>query len=131
MHKKEISTQRAPKAIGPYSQGVSIGRYLFLSGQIPIEPLSGEVSTGSIEAQTRQVLKNLQGVLEEAGATMKDVVKTTVYLKDLTAFAEMNAVYGEFFTAPYPARATVGVSALPKGAGVEIDAIAVIGDENA
>lgn len=131
MHKKEISTQRAPKAIGPYSQGVSIGRYLFLSGQIPIEPLSGEVSTGSIEAQTRQVLKNLQGVLEEAGATMRDVVKTTVYLKDLTAFAEMNAVYGEFFTAPYPARATVGVSALPKGAGVEIDAIAVIGDENA
>ena len=131
MHKKEISTQRAPKAIGPYSQGVSIGRYLFLSGQIPIEPLSGEVSTGSIEAQTRQVLKNLQGVLEEAGATMKDVVKTTVYLKDLTAFAEMNAVYGEFFTAPYTARATVGVSALPKGAGVEIDAIAVIGDENA
>jgi len=131
MRKKEISTQRAPKAIGPYSQGVSIGRYLFLSGQIPIEPLSGEVSTGSIEAQTRQVLKNLQGVLEEAGATMKDVVKTTVYLKDLTAFAEMNAVYGEFFTAPYPARATVGVSALPKGAGVEIDAIAVIGDENA
>lgn len=131
MHKREISTQRAPKAIGPYSQGVSIGRYLFLSGQIPIEPLSGEVSTGSIEAQTRQVLKNLQGVLEEAGATMKDVVKTTVYLKDLTAFAEMNAVYGEFFTAPYPARATVGVSALPKGAGVEIDAIAVIGDENA
>ena len=131
MHKREISTQRAPKAIGPYSQGVSIGRYLFLSGQIPIEPLSGEVSTGSIEAQTRQVLKNLQGVLEEAGATMKDVVKTTVYLKDLAAFAEMNAVYGEFFTAPYPARATVGVSALPKGAGVEIDAIAVIGDENA
>jgi len=131
MHKREISTQRAPKAIGPYSQGVSIGRYLFLSGQIPIEPLSGEVSTGSIEAQTRQVLKNLQGVLEEAGATMKDVVKTTVYLKDLTAFVEMNAVYGEFFTAPYPARATVGVSALPKGAGVEIDAIAVIGDENA
>jgi 2-iminobutanoate/2-iminopropanoate deaminase len=131
MNKKEIKTERAPKAIGPYSQGVSIGRYLFLSGQIPIEPASGEVITGDVEAQTRQVLKNLQGVLEEAGATMKDVVKTTVYMKDLSAFAEMNAVYGEFFTAPYPARATVGVSALPKGVGVEIDAIVVIGDENA
>ncbi|OGP13791.1 MAG: reactive intermediate/imine deaminase [Deltaproteobacteria bacterium GWA2_54_12] len=131
MNKKEIKTQRAPKAIGPYSQGVSIGRHLFLSGQIPIEPLSGELVTGSIEAQTRQVLKNLQGVLEEAGATMRDVVKTTVYLKDLSAFAEMNAIYGEFFTDPYPARATVEVSALPKGALVEIDAIAVIGDENA
>ena len=131
MNKKELKTQRAPKAIGPYSQGVSIGRHLFLSGQIPIEPLSGELVTGSIEAQTRQVLKNLQGVLEEAGATMRDVVKTTVYLKDLSAFAEMNAIYGEFFTDPYPARATVEVSALPKGALVEIDAIAVIGDENA
>lgn len=131
MNKKEIKTQRAPKAIGPYSQGVSMGRHLFLSGQIPIEPLSGELVTGGIEAQTRQVLKNLQGVLEEAGATMKDVVKTTVYLKDLSGFAEMNAIYGEFFPAPYPARATVEVSALPKGALVEIDAMAVIGDENA
>ena len=129
MKKEEIKTERAPKAIGPYSQGVKIGRHLFLSGQIPIEPTSGEVLTGSVEAQTRQVLKNLQAVLEEAGATLNDVVKTTVYLRDLSAFAEMNSVYGEFFSAPYPARATVGVSALPKGSGVEIDAIAVIGDE--
>ena len=129
MKKEEIKTERAPKAIGPYSQGVKIGRHLFLSGQIPIEPSSGEVLAGSVEAQTRQVLENLQAVLEEAGATLKDVVKTTVYLKDLSAFAEMNSVYGEFFTAPYPARATVGVTALPKGSGVEIDAIAVIGDE--
>ena len=129
MKKEEIKTERAPKAIGPYSQGVKIGRHLFLSGQIPIEPTSGEVLSGSVEAQTRQVLKNLQAVLEEAGATLNDVVKTTVYLRDLSAFAEMNSVYGEFFSAPYPARATVGVSALPKGSGVEIDAIAVIGDE--
>ncbi|MCC6502338.1 MAG: RidA family protein [Deltaproteobacteria bacterium] len=129
MNKSEIKTEKAPKAIGPYSQGVRIGRHLFLSGQIPIEPLTGEVISGTIEAQTRQVLKNLQAVLEEAGAAMGDVVKTTVYLTDLSAFSEMNAVYGEFFGAPYPARATVGVSALPKGAGVEIDAIAVIGDE--
>lgn len=129
MKKEEIKTERAPKAIGPYSQGVKIGRHLFLSGQIPIEPTSGEALSGTIEAQTRQVLKNLQAVLEEAGATLKDVVKTTVYLKDLSAFAEMNLVYGEFFSAPYPARATVGVSSLPKGSGVEIDAIAVIGDE--
>ena len=129
MKKEEIKSERAPKAIGPYSQGVKIGRHLFLSGQIPIEPTSGEVLSGSVEAQTRQVLKNLQAVLEEAGATLNDVVKTTVYLRDLSAFAEMNSVYGEFFSAPYPARATVGVSALPKGSGVEIDAIAVIGDE--
>ena len=129
MNKSEIKTEKAPKAIGPYSQGVKIGRHLFLSGQIPIEPSTGEVLASSIEAQTRQVLKNLQAVLEEAGAAMGDVVKTTVYLTDLSAFSEMNAVYGEFFGAPYPARATVGVSALPKGAGVEIDAIAVIGDE--
>lgn len=129
MGKKEIKTAGAPKAIGPYSQGVMTGKQLFLSGQIPIDPATGEVIKGGVGAETRQVLKNLQGVLEEAGASMNDVVKTTVYMKDLSAFGEMNAVYGEFFAAPYPARATVEVSALPKGAGVEIDAIAVIGDK--
>ncbi|CAG1065179.1 aminoacrylate peracid reductase [uncultured bacterium] len=129
MGKKEIKTGKAPKAIGPYSQGVTVGRQLFLSGQIPIDPATGEAVGGSIEEQTRQVLKNLQGVLEEAGASMDDVVKTTVYMKDLSAFGEMNAVYGEFFTAPYPARATVEVSGLPKGVGVEIDAIAVIDEK--
>lgn len=128
MSKKEIRTKGAPEAIGPYSQGVRAGRHLFLSGQIPIEPSTGSVSSGGIDAQTRQVLRNLQAVLEAEGASLKDVVKTTVYLTDLSAFAAMNSVYGEFFTAPYPARATVGVSALPKGVGVEIDAIAVIGD---
>lgn len=129
MHKEATHTERAPKAIGPYSQGVKIGRYLFLSGQIPIDPSTGELVSDGIESQTRQVLKNLRAVLEDAGVSMRDVVKTTVYLKDLSTFSDMNAVYGEFFTQPYPARATVEVSGLPKGAGVEIDAIAIFGDE--
>lgn len=129
MVKEEIMTEKAPKAIGPYSQGVRIGRFLFLSGQIPIEPLSGELVEGGVGVQTRQVLKNLQSVLEGSGASMRDVVKTTVFLKDLSAFSEMNAVYGEFFAKPYPARATVEVAGLPKGAAVEIDAIAVVGDD--
>lgn len=129
MKKLEIRTSKAPEAIGPYSQGIRAGRQIFLSGQIPIDPSTGAVAGGTIEEQTRQVLKNLQAVLESEGATLDDVVKTTVYLTDLSAFAAMNSVYGEFFKAPYPARATVGVSALPKGVGVEIDAIAVTGDE--
>lgn len=129
MKKLEIRTKKAPEAIGPYSQGVKAGRHIFLSGQIPIDPVTGSVVSGGVEDQTRQVLKNLQAVLEKEGATLDDVVKTTVYLTDLSAFVAMNSVYGEFFKAPYPARATVGVSALPKGVGVEIDAIAVTGDE--
>ncbi|MBI1911597.1 MAG: RidA family protein [Deltaproteobacteria bacterium] len=129
MKKEEIKTDNAPKAIGPYSQGVKIGRQIFLSGQIPIDPRTGDVIDGDIAAQTRQVLKNLQAVLEQSGASMKDVVKTTVFLKNLANFTDMNSLYGEFFTEPYPARATVEVSALPKGVEVEIDAIAVIGDE--
>lgn len=129
MKKEEIKTDNAPKAIGPYSQGVKIGRQIFLSGQIPIDPLTGDVIDGDITAQTRQVLKNLQAVLEQSGASMKDVVKTTVFLESLANFTDMNSIYGEFFAEPYPARATVEVSALPKGVEVEIDAIAVIGDE--
>ncbi|MBI2411631.1 MAG: RidA family protein [Deltaproteobacteria bacterium] len=129
MQRKEIKTDMAPKAIGPYSQAVQIGRHIYLSGQIPIEPMTGEVVPGDIKIQTRQVLRNLQMVLAEAGGGLKDIVKTTVFLKDLSRFADMNGVYGEFFTPPYPARATVEVSALPKGVEVEIDAIAVIEDE--
>jgi len=128
MAKVEIKTGKAPRAIGPYSQGVKAGNLIFLSGQIPIDPLSGAVVPGGIVAQTRQVLKNLQMVLEGSGASMKDVVKTTVFLKNLVAFNEMNSVYGEFFTEPYPARATVEVSALPRGVEIEIDAVAVSGD---
>lgn len=129
MVKEEVRTALAPKAIGPYSQAVRIGRYIFLSGQIPIEPVSGELVDGGVGLQTRQVLKNLQAVVDASGTSLRDVVKTTVYLTDLSTFSEMNAMYAEFFTEPYPARATVGVSALPKGAAVEIDAIVVAGDD--
>lgn len=129
MINEEIKTNNAPRAIGPYSQAVKAGGFIFLSGQIPIDPASGEIVAGDIKAQTRQVLKNLQAILVEAGSSLKDVVKTTVFLKDLSGFADMNGVYGEFFSAPYPARATVEVSALPKGVLVEIDAIAAVGDE--
>lgn len=129
MIKEEVRSGKAPKAIGPYSQAVKIGRYVFLSGQIPIDPFNGELVGGGVGEQTRQVLKNLQAVAEEAGAGMRDVLKTTVYLTDLSTFSEMNAVYAEFFTEPYPARATVGVAALPKGAAVEIEAVVVIGDD--
>ncbi len=129
MIKEEVRSGKAPKAIGPYSQAVKIGRYVFLSGQIPIDPFNGELVAGGVGEQTRQVLKNLQAVAEEAGAGMRDVLKTTVYLTDLSTFSEMNAVYAEFFTEPYPARATVGVAALPKGAAVEIEAVVVISDD--
>lgn len=129
MVKEELRTENAPQAIGPYSQGVRIGRFFFVSGQIPIEPATGQVIEGDITAQTRQVIKNIQAVLEAGGASLKDCVKTTVFLTDLMQFSEINAVYGEFFKEPYPARATVEVSALPKGVSVEIDAVAVVGDE--
>ena len=128
MTKKELRTDKAPKAIGPYSQAVTAKGMVFLSGQIPIDPLTGDIVPGGITAQTRQVLTNLKLVLEEAGGGLNDIVKTTVFLKDLGKFSDMNTVYGEFFGPPYPARATVGVNALPKGVEIEIDAIAVIAD---
>ncbi len=127
--KEEIQTESAPRAIGPYSQGVRIGNFLLLSGQIPIEPMTGMVVRGGIEAETRQVLENLSAVLERGGAALKDVVKTTVFLKDLADFDDMNGIYEEFFEPPYPARSTVGVKGLPKGVSVEIDAVAVIDSE--
>ncbi len=123
-----IKTNTAPGAIGPYSQGVRSGTHIFLSGQIPIDPASGEVVRESIEAETTQVLKNLSAVLAGAGATIADVVKTTVFLADLADFDAMNGIYAKFFQEPYPARSTIEVSALPKGVRVEIDAIAVIGE---
>jgi len=129
MIKQEIKTNKAPAPIGPYSQGVRMGRFIFLSGQIPIEPSTGEMVTGDIVVQTRQVLRNMQAVLEETGAGMNDVVKTTVFLKDMAQFGDMNGVYGDFFKPPYPARATVEVARLPKGVDIEIDAIAAVSDE--
>ncbi len=124
--KKEIKSANAPKAIGPYSQAIAANGFVFASGQIAIDPSSGELNTGSIEEQTRLVLSNLKAVLEAAGSSFDKAVKCTVFLQDLNDYSGMNAVYGEFFKAPYPARAAVQVSRLPKDVKVEIEAIAVI-----
>lgn len=121
---KAISSADAPAAIGPYSQAIHSGDLVFLSGQVPIDPRTGELVTGDIAAQTERVLDNLAAVLAAAGCTFADVVKTTIYLTDLGDFQAVNATYGKRFSAAPPARATVQVSALPKGARVEIDAIA-------
>jgi len=123
--KQEVKTDRAPKAIGPYSQAIIAGGFVFASGQIPINPATGELNTGSFEDQARQVLQNLSGVLEAAGCTPADVVKTTVFLQDMNDFSRMNAVYGEFFQVPYPARAAVQAARLPRDARIEIEAIAL------
>ena len=123
---KEARSDAAPAPVGPYSQAVEHDGWIFASGQIPLDPASGELVGGEIEDQTRQVLANLRAVLEAAGASLDDVVRTTIYLIDLSHFPRVNAVYAEHFTAePRPARATVQVAALPLGAAVEIDAIAV------
>ncbi|MBI5000829.1 MAG: RidA family protein [Euryarchaeota archaeon] len=115
----------APKAIGPYSRAVKFRDIIFISGQLGLDPATGKLA-GGIAEQTRQALKNLAAVLGEMGATTKDVAKTTVYLKSMDDFDEMNKTYASFFSEPYPARTTVGVAALPKGGLVEIDAIAVM-----
>ena len=120
-----IATKKAPAAIGPYSQGIRAGNTIYVSGQIPIDPATGEFAGADIETQTRQSLTNIRNILEEAGASMKDVVKTTVLLNDIGDFAAMNKVYAEFFSEPYPARAAFQAAAIPKGALVEIEAVAV------
>jgi len=123
--KKIISSDQAPKAIGPYSQGVDGGDLVFLSGQIPLDPATGQfVGSGDIQAQTERVIQNLSGVLQAAGLGLAHIVRTTVYLVDLADFAKMNEVYARHFPSEPPARSTVQVSALPRGARVEIDAIA-------
>ena len=122
--KKAISTTKAPAAIGPYSQAIKVGNLVYTSGQIPIDPATGSFVEGGIKEQTRQVLTNVQAILEEAGLTMKNVVKTTVFMADMNDFADMNAVYAEFFTETYPARSAVAVKSLPKGALVEIEVVA-------
>jgi len=121
---EKIESAGAPKAIGPYSQAVRAGDYLFFSGQIPLDPQSGEVVSGGIEMQTEQVMANLGAVLQAAGLKFSQVVKTTIYLQDLGDFAAVNAIYGRFFPGIAPARATVQVAGLPKGVGVEIEGIA-------
>ncbi|MBR7031911.1 MAG: RidA family protein [Prevotella sp.] len=119
-----ITTPKAPAAIGPYSQAIKIGNLIFTSGQIPIDPATGVFVEGGIKEQTRQSLLNVKFILAEAGLTMSDVVKTTVFMADMNDFADMNAVYAEFFAEPYPARSAVAVKTLPKGALVEIEVIA-------
>ena len=125
--KKIISTNKAPSAIGPYSQGLAVtGTAIFVSGQIPIDPATGSVAGSGIETQARQSLTNLKAVLAAAGATLENVVKTTVFLADMNDFAAMNTVYAEFFTENFPARSAVQVARLPKDVKVEIEAIAFI-----
>jgi 2-iminobutanoate/2-iminopropanoate deaminase len=121
-----VNTKMAPGAIGPYSQAIKAGGFLFISGQIPVNPLSNTVVEGGIEAQTTQVLENLTALLADQGLTVNNVVKTTVFLTDLDNFAVMNGIYGDYFKGETPARATVQVSRLPKEVMVEIDAIAVM-----
>jgi 2-iminobutanoate/2-iminopropanoate deaminase len=122
--KKIISTSDAPAAIGPYSQAVRSGRFLFCSGQIPLDPNSGQIVPGDIAAQTRRVLDNIAAVLKAEGLRFENVVKTTIFLTNLTDFQAVNEIYGSYFKQQPPARSTVQVSALPKGANIEIEVIA-------
>jgi 2-iminobutanoate/2-iminopropanoate deaminase len=124
--KKEIKTDEAPKAIGPYSQAIVANGFVFVSGQIPIDPATGVLNTGTIEDQSRQVLKNVAAVLAAAGTSLDNVVKAGVFLADMNDFARMNAVYAEFFKAPFPARAAVQAARLPKDVRIEIEVIAVL-----
>jgi 2-iminobutanoate/2-iminopropanoate deaminase len=123
--RRSISTPAAPAAVGPYSQAITTHDLVFCSGQVALDPVTGEIVEGDIEAQAERVLRNLTAVLDAAGCTLADVVKTTVFLADIGDFAAVNAVYGRFMPDPPPARSTVAVSALPKGARIEIEAIAV------
>ena len=125
--KREVVTcSDAPKAIGPYSVAIATDTLVFVSGQLGIDPTSGSIVEGGIQAQTRTALTNLKSVLESAGSSLEQVVKTTVFLTDMAQFAEMNGVYAEFFTSDYPARSAIQVAALPKGGIVEVEAIAVL-----
>ena len=123
--KQAIETQQAPAAIGPYSQAIEAGGTIYVSGQLPINPATGQFAEGGIKELTHQSLTNMQHILQQAGCDMQHVVKTSVFLADMNDFAEMNEVYAEFFKAPFPARSAVAVKTLPKGARVEIECIAV------
>ena len=123
---KTISTKKAPAAIGPYSQANQVGNLVYTSGQIPIDPATGVFVEGGIKEQTRQSLTNVKAILKEVGLSMSNIVKTTVFMADMNDFADMNAVYAEFFAEPYPARSAVAVKTLPKGALVEIEVIAEV-----
>jgi 2-iminobutanoate/2-iminopropanoate deaminase len=124
--RQAVSTRSAPQAIGPYSQGIRAGSLLFVSGQVPIDPATGNIVEGNIAAQTHRVLQNIGEILKAGGASFDQVARTTVFLADMNDFAAMNEVYATYFNSPAPARATVQVSRLPKDARVEIDVIAVV-----
>lgn len=126
MGKKVIHTDRAPKAIGPYSQAIQAGNFLFLSGQIPLDPRTGELVKGDVGQQTQQVLENIKGVLESQKLGMENVVKVTIFLKDIENFNRVNEVYASYFPGPAPARSTVEVARLPRNAEIEIEAIALV-----
>lgn len=121
-----MKTEKAPKALGPYSVAIQAGDFVFTSGQIGLDPVTNLVVEGGVEAETRQVLTNIKNVLEASGSNLSLVVKTTVFLRDMNDFAKMNAIYGEFFTENFPARSAVQVAALPKGVAVEIETIALL-----
>jgi 2-iminobutanoate/2-iminopropanoate deaminase len=127
MRKRIVESRGAPAAVGAYSPGIRVGDFLFLSGQIPLHPETGVLVEGGVEAQTRRVLENLSALLSAGGAAFEDVVKTTVYLTDIGDFQAFNAVYTEYFSRQPPARATVAVAGLPRGARIEMDAIALVG----
>lgn len=124
---KPIVTSAAPAAIGPYSQAIEVNGFVYASGQLPIDPATGAFPEGGVQKQTRQSLLNVKAILEEAGLTLANVVKTTVYLADMGDFAAMNEIYSQFFSQPFPARSAVAVKALPKGALVEVEVIAARG----
>lgn len=126
MSKQIINTANAPAPIGPYNQSVKAGNLLFISGQIALVPASGELLTGSVEEETHQVMKNLQAILTEAGTDFGSIVKTTIFLSDMSLFAQVNEVYGSYFSGDFPARETVAVKGLPKGVNVEISMIASV-----
>ncbi|BDD89360.1 RidA family protein [Desulfofustis limnaeus] len=126
MANQAITTDSAPRAIGPYSQAIKAGSLLFISGQLPIDPESGTLLNGSIEEQTKRIMVNLKSVVEAAGGRLDDLVKTTIFLTDLNSFAQVNQAYATFFSGPPPARSTVQVAALPLGSPVEIEAVAVL-----
>lgn len=124
---KQISTQNAPAAIGPYSQAIEVNGFVYASGQLPIDPATGAFPEGGVKEQTRQSLLNVKAILEEAGLALSNVVRTTVYLADMGDFAAMNEVYSQFFAQPFPARSAIAVKALPKGALVEVEVVAARG----
>jgi 2-iminobutanoate/2-iminopropanoate deaminase len=128
--KEIVKTDKAPKAIGPYSVATKAGHFVFTAGQIGLDPVSGNIVEGGVEAETRQALTNIKNILEAAGTKLENVLKTTVFLRDMNDFAKMNGVYGEFFTENPPARSAVQVAALPKAAAVEIEVVALLPHED-